>query len=111
MFTEHDEQVKLICILVFLKCYNRMTKNPNHGFLYWGLRNRVGGGRAVRAEVQGKVGVGGEVKLVTVISDTLYYPYTHCYKFSSRYSIWLPCYGLHKKSFRNLSKGHNSKNI
>ena len=50
--------------------------------------------------------VGGGVRAINHITDILYYPYhTHCFKVSSRYSIGLPCYGLHKKSLRNLSKG------
>ena len=42
-------------------------------------------------------------------SDTLYHRYTHCYTFSSRYFIRLPCYGSHKESLRNLLKGRYSK--
>ena len=53
--------------------------------------------------------MGEGVRTSILISDTLYLPDTHCYKFSPRYSVRLPCYGFHKKSLRNLSKGRNSK--
>ena len=38
----------------------------------------------------------GGVGAIILISDTLYSPYTHFYKFSSRFSIRLLIYGLHK---------------
>ena len=40
---------------------------------------------------------------------TLYQSNTHCSKFSSRFSIRLPGYGLRKNSLRHLAKGCNSK--
>ena len=45
-----------------------------------------------------------------MVTVTFWTPYTHCYKFSSRYSIRLTIYGLHMDSLRNLSTGRNSKN-
>ena len=45
---------------------------------------------------------------IIFIWDTLYQPNTHCFTFSSRYSIEQPTYSLHKNSLRNLSKGCNS---
>ena len=41
---------------------------------------------------------GGGGGAIILISDTLYHPYTHCHKFSSRYSIRLPSYGWYKNS-------------
>ena len=49
------------------------------------------------------------VTAIILTSDTLYYPFTYCNKFSLRYFIRLPCYGLNKKSLRNLLRGRNSK--
>ena len=56
-------------------------------------------------------GVHGKERSGRGVRDILYYPYTHCYKFSSRYSIRLPCYGLPKKSLRKILKEHNSKKL
>ena len=53
---------------------------------------------------------------VFFICDILSKPHTNCYKNSSRYSIWLPTYGMHKVSLRfhqkevtqKLGKGEQS---
>ena len=81
-----------------------MTKNPNPGFFLFCEEGAEGGGRGCRAgqwEVLAREGEGA----IIFICDTLYQPNTHCFKFSSRYSIRLFCYGLHKNSLRNLSEG------
>ena len=36
-------------------------------------------------EQVGQVGVGWGVRAIILESDTMFYPYTDCYKFSSRY--------------------------
>ena len=52
-------------------------------------------------------GFGREVRAIFFICNTLYQTNSHCLNVS-RYSIGLPCYGLHKNSLRK-SKGCNSK--
>ena len=65
-----------------------MTNNPNQGFFFRGGEDRGGGSRTV---YRVKEGWTGEVREIILINDTLYNPYTYCYKFSSSYSIRLPC--------------------
>ena len=61
--------------------------------------------------VQGKERVRRRSQSNIFLTGTLYLPFTYCYTLSSNYFIRLPCNGLHKKSFRNLTKGRNSKEI
>ena len=97
---------------------NRMTKNPNQGFYNyyyycysfgWGGTGWVG--TRGRAGVQGKERVRRRSQSKIFLTDTIYLPYTYCYTFSSNYFIRLPCNGLHKNNFRNLTKGRNCKKI
>ena len=85
-----------------------MTKNPNPGILFFSLVFVC----VWRSDGVGIswIGVGMGVGAIIFICDTLYYSNTHCFKFSSRYSIALPSYCLHKNTLRNLLKGCNSKN-
>ena len=69
------------------------------------------GNQGASAGVHGKERSGRGVRAIMLVSDILYYPYTHCCKFTSRYSTRLPCYGLPKKSLRKILKEHNSKKI
>ena len=66
-----------------------------------------GGGVAGNLAWQGRAmgGVGRGVTAIIFICGILqvYRPYTHCFEFSSKYSIELPSYRLHKNSHRNLS--------
>ena len=59
----------------------------------------------VAGQGRARGGVGRGMRAIIFICDTLYQLNTHCFKFSSRYSIWLPSFGLHKNSLRKLSKG------
>ena len=55
-----------------------MIKTPNQGFLFVFF--------GVGDEQVGQVGVGWGVRAIILKSDTMFYPYTYCYKFSSRRS-------------------------
>ena len=81
--------------------FDGMTKNSNQGFFFSGILFVGGGAGSVGAGQGSGTGQGEAVRAIIPISDTLYYPYTHCCKFSSRYSMRLPCYCLHK-SLSNL---------
>ena len=74
---------------------NRLTKNPNQGFLY--VRGGGGGTKGdVGAGVHGKERGGlGRQSGNFHVTHCIFY--TNCCKFTSRYSIQLPCYDLHKK--------------
>ena len=56
-------------------------------------------------EGQGEVLAGELESLFSDVTQTN----THCFKFSSRYSMRLPSYRLPKNSLRNLLKGCNTK--
>ena len=83
----------------------KMTKNHNPGFfniIFWGEGGIEGeGGRTM----------GWGVGAICLICDILYQLniHVHCYKVSSRYSIWLPSYGLHKISQRVIITPYTSK--
>ena len=51
------------------------------------IKDFFGGDRMAGKENRARRGVGGGVRAIILISDILYYPYIHCRKFSSRYSI------------------------
>ena len=61
-----------------------MTKESKSRFFFWG--GGGGGGDSGQGRGTGQGDGWGEIRATILISDTLYHPYTHCYKFSSRYS-------------------------
>ena len=77
----------------------RMTKNPNPDFFIFFLWG--GGGGECGESGQGdraKRGVGGKWEQLFSCVTHCFNPNARCYKFSSRYSIWLPSNGLHMNS-------------
>ena len=67
-------------------------------------------GEGVAGQSSARGGVGRGVRAITFICDTLYRSNTHCLEFSSRCSIGLHSYCLHKSSLRNLKRDVTPKN-
>ena len=68
---------------VQLSCGHRLNDKEAKSKIKEFLARTGWQGRGNRA----RRGVGGGVRAIILISDTLYYPYIHCRKFSSRYFI------------------------